>query len=653
MINILLEQAGNWMVALILLSAWLLALAACGVDSPVEESTAIVPSVPPTDVLVLPTTAPSATSTPSGTESPLDSRAGTGAESIPVPPDRDYYNLARELIPGVSDVSRVVRESALTLQPAHIETFTFVDLEAIEIYEQDLELRLVTPHAYWFVEGAVEASREDIEKSASEFEEIIYPKLTGAFGEEWSPGVDGDPHLYIISANLRGVGGYFNAADEYPKQIRPVSNEHEAIYINARYLPIGSREFSRVLAHELQHAVHWNHDPTEETWVGEGLSELAVTIAGYDVASTRAFLRAGPTSLTNWPAGDESTAGNYGAASLFMHYLTNHYGGRDDLRPLVQEQADGITGVNAFLATAGHSARFADVFQDWAVANLLDEEFGPFSYPDMDIRVPVYENLRLGNETTITTDQFATEYVRLDQPSATGSLTFQGHTTVPLLPVDVGDGCWWSNKGDVINTTLTTTIDLAGVADPLLSYQVWHSIEEDWDFTYVEVSQDRGDTWTILASPLTSDDNPLNVSFGPGYTGESEGWQDDSLSLEQWSGQEIMVRFQYVTDAAVNDHGLCLRHLRVTTEGGMEIASDWRPKGFTWTDNLVRQSFFVQLIYEGQDAGDNRVQQMTLNYNNRGEISIDPDPKARRIVLAVQPTAPATRMPATYSLSLR
>ena len=104
--------------------------------------------------------------------------------------------------------------------------------------------------------------------------------LRTRFGSEWTPGVDGDPHLYVINASLRGVGGYFNSADEYPSEIRPASNEIEAIYINVRYLPPGTGLYSRVLAHELQHAVHWKADVSEETWVNEGLSELAVTVAG-------------------------------------------------------------------------------------------------------------------------------------------------------------------------------------------------------------------------------------------------------------------------------------------------------------------------------------------------------------------------------------
>ena len=271
------------------------------------------------------------------------------AASFPVPPDRDFYLLAQALLPGTGKVDPVVRHNAPTLEVGHRETLKLVDLHAPLLYESDFELRLVTTNAYWFVEDGLNVSQEDLETSAAEFEDSVYPLVTGAFGTEWKPGVDGDPHLYIINADLRGVGGYYSAADEYPKAIRPVSNEHESIYINTAYLPVGSARYPEVLAHELHHAIHWNADRSEETWINEGLSELAVTIAGYREASVLAFRRAGPTSLTIWPAGDVGGAENYGAASLFMHYFSEHYGGIDDLRPLLAQQGDGIAGLEAYL----------------------------------------------------------------------------------------------------------------------------------------------------------------------------------------------------------------------------------------------------------------------------------------------------------------
>ena len=652
-------------VAGVLLSA----MAACASDpAPVERETAARPTEAAATSPVVTDESAGTPATASATESPPHTAASptsavtTAAEgadshaaatSFPVPPERDFFKLAEQLIPGLRAVDRTVDRKPYPLSTGERKTFKLVDLDSRTLYESEFELRLVTPHAYWFFEDGVEADQDAIERSAREFEDAIYPTVTGVFGKEWIPGIDGDPHLYIINAHLRGAGGYFNAADEYPKEIRPVSNEIEAIYINARYLPVGTELFSQVLAHELQHAIHWNADLSDETWVNEGLSELAVSIAGYPEYSILEFRRAGPTSLTQWPANDIGGSENYGAASLFMRYLTEHYGGRENLRPLLEEPADGIPGIDAYLEAGGHGVTFADVFRDWAVANILDEHNGRYGYSDLSIRLPVYGNIPAGEELQSSIPQYSNEYVRLERGDTAARLVFEGDTTAPLLPVDAGEGCWWSNMGDVIDSTLTARLDLRQVEQPRLEYDVWYSIEEDWDFAYLEVSEDDGQTWTILETPLSSTDDPLDVSFGPGYTGAVEDWQRESVSLGQWAGKEILVRFQYVTDAAVHDHGLCLRDLRVSGDGTpTALDLEWVPNGFVWTNNLVRQSFIVQVVYEGDDGHDNRVVQLPLDNRNRGEVMIEPVPGVNRIVAIIQPTAPSTRMPASYTIRL-
>ena len=125
------------------------------------------------------------------------------------------------------------------------------------------------------------------------------------------------------------------------------------------------------------------------------------------------------------------------------------------------------------------------------------------------------------------------------------------------------------------------------------------------------------------------------------------------MSLDKWTGQEILVRFQYVTDAAIHDHGLCVRDIRAYAQDDhVELPAQWTPRGFAWTNNLVRQNFMVQVVYEGAEGSENRVIQLPLDDANRGSVTLQPDPNARRIVSIVQPTAAATRLPSNYTLSL-
>ena len=45
------------------------------------------------------------------------------------------------------------------------------------------------------------------------------------------------------------------------------------IVMDGDWLRPGSRQYFSVLAHEFQHAVHWNQDLGEDVWVNEGMSE--------------------------------------------------------------------------------------------------------------------------------------------------------------------------------------------------------------------------------------------------------------------------------------------------------------------------------------------------------------------------------------------
>jgi hypothetical protein len=566
-------------------------------------------------------------------------------------PERDLYQLAAELTQaGRGTIPRVVNPAPVSYTEGRRDTFWLVDLPDLKVYQTQFELRLVTPHAYWYVEDGQSIRQDDIQRSAAAFEEKIYPRVTAVFGAEWSPGVDNDPHLNILNARLRGVGGYYSSTDEYPASVSKNSNQREIIYVNSGAMPIGTQGYLEVLAHELQHAVHWNADPSEETWVNEGLAELSTSIAGLSTSSFRRFLRSGPTSLVHWPLDPFDSGANYGAASLFMHYLVEHYGDPNDLRPLLSEREDGINGINGYLRTLGHDVTFREIFRDWVVANLLDESEGLFGYGKLQIRASVSKSVERFSAFKSEIPQYAVEYIKLGPFERPLRLRFQAPAETTLLPVEVGSqGCWWSNSGDSINSTLTRAVDLRGLEGATLSYQVWYNLEENWDYAYLQVSTDEGRTWDILETAHTSPENPIGNSFGTGYTGDSQGWVDESVDLGAYAGRQILLRFQYVTDDAVNGSGLCIQQIAIPEAGLLDWTGGWQARGFVLIDNRVRQDYLVQVI---EVAETNRVTLMPLDQANRGELIVPAPQALDRLVVAVAALAPNTRQPAPYTLTV-
>ena len=626
----------------------LAALAACSAPG----ATSLAPTAPPPAAArpgaptpIPPTAAPSGAA-PETFPAP--------AAHFPDPPERDVYRLAAELIPGFRpDSPRTVGPPPETLETGRVDAFWLADLSRVEMYQSQFRLALVSPRAYWYFEDGVEVDRERLERSAALFEEKIYPGVASSFGSEWSPGVDGDPRITILNGALRGAGGYFSSSDEYPRAIFRYSNQREMVYLNAQAFPAGSRAYHSVLTHELQHLVHWRHDASEETWVNEGLSELAVSAAGFGGGSGRAGLDGVPTSLVHWPQDGVGVGANYRTAALFMHYLAEHYGSREDMRALVETPGDGITGIDEYLKQSGYLQTFRDVFRDWAIANFLDLPRGVYGYPGLHVRARAGKSMDGYGELRSEIPQYSVEYVAIRSLQGPARIDFDGAATVDLLPAEVGpEGCWWSNSGDAIASELSAAIDLRGVARAALRYRVWHDIEETWDYAYVQASTDGGKRWDILAAPGTSPENPMGNGFGNGYTGRSGGWIAESVDLSPFAGQQVQIRFQYVTDDAVHGPGLCLHDAVVVKDGRRHPIENWQAAGFIRTGNLVSQGYIVQAILQppGRD-GEPRVVAIELDPDNSGFLEIQAPQELERLTIAVAALAPRTFQPAPYVLT--
>jgi len=577
------------------------------------------------------------------------------AEFLPDAPERDLYQLTDELLSSdPTGPGPVLSLDAVPYAEGRKDTFWLIDLPELEIYQSEFELRHVTPHAYWYFEEGQSARQRDIERAAAVFEEQVYPRVTSTFGKEWTPGIDNDPHLNILNAKLRGVGGYYSSADEFPPRVNKFSNQREIIYINSGAIRVGTQLYVETLAHELQHAIHWNADPSEDTWVNEGLSELAVTIAGFNQILRFRFAFSRPTSLVHWPLSPFGSGANYGAASLFMHYLSEHYGDRNDLKGLLQQPEDGIAGINSYLRSSGHDLTFRDVFTNWAVANLLDEDQGPYGYKELAVGARPTQRMRDFSEISSKIPQYSVEYIELDEGLVSYEeplrLKFSGQTESALLPVEVGaTGCWWGNSGDSINATLSRTVDLTQHSRATLKYQIWFELEEDWDYGYLEVSTDGGRTWEILSTPNTTSENPIGISFGMGYTGNSEGWIDESVDLSSYAGQKIQMRFQHITDDAVNGSGICVQGISIPEIGLFDSTEGWQANGFLLISNRVKQDYIVQVIESGNE---NLVTRLKLDETNTGELIMPAPRTSERLVVAVAALAPKTRIETSYTFTV-
>ena len=573
-----------------------------------------------------------------------------------VPEDRDLFSLHQRFV-DTKELSELRTNRDNIDSPmkylGDVDSFWVSDLVDNKVNQVSAHLAYISDHAYWFFDKDAIPSPNILEFISETFETSIYPNLTQTLGHEQLPGIDKDIHLYILHTPINGVAGYYSMSDEYPKEISRYSNEHEIIYIDPSSVRLGSTFYFELLTHELQHAIHWAQDPNEETWINEGLSEVAKNITGYNLSFVDNFQENPQTSLINWPYDDSDSLPNYGASSLFIEYLSQYFGGYNNLKVLTESQMDGIDGVNNFLVESGYEQNFYDVFSDWVIANYLDPlKIYPYYYNNLDLTVGS-TTLSINEQHSATLPQFSADYIELEAPSEPFVLHFNGTETNRIMPYanQHGDYCWWGNKGDSIDSTLTTTVDLSNVASANLHFKIWYSIEESWDYAYVAISLNNGDTWATVNSTSSSSADPLGRGYGPGYTGDSGGWLSEAVNLTPYAGNEIWLRFEYITDESRHDIGLCIDDISIPELDFFDSMdttdSVWLSRGFIRTKNIIPQPYLVQLIEIEDEV---TVQTMSLDELGTGTFLINPSPVVSRRVITVSPTSENTTLPASYTI---
>jgi immune inhibitor A len=602
-----------------------------------------------------------ATVAPAPTYTPTSMPTATPTPQIDrsLPPDLDLYALAQRLVLKRQEpIPRLLPLPTESYKERDKDTFNVTDIPAGRVYQVSATLHLITDHAYWYVDDHATFDTEALMDSAKVFEEKIHPRITKVLGSYTTSEAGGPARLSILHTPLQGVAGYYSSGDQYPVQVKSHSNQRQMLYMDTSSIALGSDSYLGTLAHEFTHAIQYWADPTEDTWVNEGLAEFGRSIAGYSPAFEASFLSSPQTSLTVWPVSLGGTAAHYGAASLFMDYLADRYG-VESLRFLVEEPANSTRGVDAYLRKVDAGKSFQNIFSDWIVANYLNDPAGGiFSYQSRNVRITGGEVVTATGTTTHQVPQYGTVYLDLSSLTPRITIRFLGQKDASLFAQDPPDtgSCWWSNRGDSIDTTLTLThrLKLPALSRLTLEYSLWYNIEQDWDFAYVEVSVDNGATWDILEGEHTSPKGTGIDAYGPGYTGDSGAWIEDRVDLSPYAGKDALLRFEYITDESIHGPGLCVTSIAVP-EAGLSLgaadeAKSWDALGFVQTNNRVPQRYVVRLIEQGTET---RVRTISLDETQAATFTIDGlDDTVKRYTLAVSGVADYTTLPASFQIEV-
>jgi len=154
--------------------------------------------------------------------------------------------------------------------------------------------------------------------------------------------------------------------------------------------------------------------------------------------------------------------------------------------------------------------------------------------------------------------------------------------------------------GNDLNNTMTKT---TGITAGALTAQVRYSIEEDWDYAFLETSSNGGSTWSPLAtnrSDTAGDQSGFNASK-TGITGSSGAGYVPLTATVPAGTNALRVRYQ--TDGAVAETGFLIDDIAIngTLIGTAESdAEGWTFDGFKRTTGTETEDHFNAYVAENR-----------------------------------------------------
>ena len=311
----------------------------------------------------------------------------------------------------------------------------------------------------------------------------------------------------------------------------------------------------------------------------------------------------------------------------------------------MRHPANGLTAVRNVLQALQPDRPLEDFMADWAVANFLDDPYAGdrFAYSRLELPKAALQTRarQLPFNDLREIEQFGVHYIDIDH-SGSLRITFAGDTTARLIEAapTSGEQMWYAPPSNDSDAQLTASFDLSHLNRATLTFSAWYDLEKDYDFAYVSVSADQGKTWNLLHLQHSQTGN-----YGPALSGKSSdvpdsvnGWVRETISLNQFVGQEILLRFHVLTDFETIGRGFALDDIAITELGFYDNVESgtgqWEAQGFVRTGWLLPQQWVVRLIHYGDIP---EVEALSLNPLNQAQEQIYLDNGGTLVIMPLTP----------------
>ncbi|MBC7447736.1 MAG: immune inhibitor A [Hymenobacteraceae bacterium] len=122
-------------------------------------------------------------------------------------------------------------------------------------------------------------------------------------------------------------------------------------------------------------------------------------------------------------------------------------------------------------------------------------------------------------------------------------------------------------NGQVTDLTTAQRIDLRGTTHAELTFWARWEIETRFDYGQVLVSSDNGASWQPLCGRYSRPGNGHQLPGEPIYDGYQLDWVRESISLDDFVGRQVLVRFRLGADSQREFDGFYVDDVRVEKAG--------------------------------------------------------------------------------------
>jgi len=153
------------------------------------------------------------------------------------------------------------------------------------------------------------------------------------------------------------------------------------------------------------------------------------------------------------------------------------------------------------------------------------------------------------------------------------------------------------NSNEFKTCRTTSPIDLTTAVKATLSYYARWALEPNYDYVQIQASDNNGATWTALCGKYTVPGSDFQILDEPVYEGFQLGWVKEEVSLDDYLGSNIQIRFVLMSDGFQEYDGFYFDDVLVNKvlPGTNSITETWNVIISSVTPNPASDYFYVNI----------------------------------------------------------